>query len=95
MSKRFDVGRFIARCMLDADPLVQYRPSPAANRPHTPALAKLYTRAKEATAFGKKYRIVTYNDGPIELYRVEPDGQQVFIGYARDLLRNLNRGIAR
>lgn len=93
--QRFELPRFIARCMLDADPLVQFAPPPSAHRPHGPVLARQLTHSEVERAFGKTYRLVSYNSGPIEIYRIHADGTETFLGYARDLLRNLNRGIAR
>ncbi len=91
----FDVKRFVARCMIDADPLVTYAPPPSHRRPHPPHIARRLVERETLRAFGKKYALVSYNEGPLEIYQVLPDGGERFLGYAKDLLRNLNRGIIR
>lgn len=92
----FSLKRFIARGMLDAgDARIRYAPPPSHQRPHPPHIALALIHREELWSMGKKYALVSYNDGPVEIYRVLPDGGEHFIGYSKDLLRNLNRGLGR
>jgi len=34
------------------------------------------------THCGRRYRVVQYNGGPLEVYRCESDGLETFLGYA-------------
>lgn len=46
-------------------------------------------RTMNVTAGGKPYKLVQFRGGRTEVYRVDPDGLEMFVGYADDVLRNV------
>lgn len=41
---------------------------------------------------GLRYALVSWQGGPWEIHRLEPDGLETFIGYARNCLENILKG---
>ncbi len=77
MKKGFDLGRFMARAMLDV-PIIR-----EARRPEAPRSCT----SEDVVVRGEPMRLVSYPDGgPAELYRFDESGLEVFVCYAHEVL---------
>lgn len=46
-------------------------------------------RTMSVIAGGKPYKLVQFRGGRTEVYRVDPDGLEMFVGYADEVLRSV------
>lgn len=93
MIKPFDIRRFIARARLDVPSAVRHVNARQPPRPHRPSVASQLTERTKFAHAGKRYVLVSYNEGPTEIYLRQPDGDETFLCYARDVLAFLNHRI--
>ena len=93
MTKPFDLRSFIARAKLDVPLAVKHVNARQPPRAHRPSIASQLTERVRVGYAGKRYVLVRYNDGPTEIYLRQPDGDETFLCYARDVLAFLNHRI--
>lgn len=90
VTKPFDLKRFIARAKLDVPSCVKHVNARTPPRPHRPSVASCLIASDKFAHKGKRYRLVQYDHGPTEIYLRQPDGDETFLCYARDVLAFLN-----
>ncbi len=62
------------------------------NAPSWSAAPSSRLRSNTMTFGGKTYRFIQFNGGRWEVYRCDPDGHEMFLGYSEDVLRYVLTG---